>query len=176
MAVKRNLHRYYACDWRNLPEHRAITAWQASHVTGVLEGWRKQSNAHPEHHSALVTPIQMPITKLRVAEFLSKGQRRSFANRILCYIYICIYMCMYVHVCTFLQGMLYGMLCPWLTSDRAAGRAWLHLPGTRKPPAFSAELVFTEDCPWKRWGSIRIVNLVIELCYDWAGVTETFFL
>lgn len=95
MAVKRNLHRYYACDWRNLPEHRAITAWQASHVTGVLEGWRKQSNAHPEYHSALVTPIQMPVTKLGVAEFLSKGQRRSFANRILCYIYICIY----VHVC-----------------------------------------------------------------------------
>lgn len=142
------------------------------HLTSLSEACQRDGESkamlarrcRPQHRSALLALTQTPAAKLRVAEFLSKGNslREGVLQTESSAIHVCIYMCMctctYVPVGDAVQDAV-PLVNSWTV---AAVRAWVLLPGERKLPAFSAGLTFTKDCPWKRLGSIRIVNLIIS--------------
>lgn len=128
--------------------------------------------SHSDAHAAMPPTASLSsghtdevlAAKLRVAEFLSKGNSlreealwiESYAICKCIYMYTCT--CMYVSVGDAVLNAV-ALADSWQV---VAVRVWLLLPGERKPPAFSAGLAFTEDRPWKRLGSIRIVNLIIS--------------
>lgn len=67
-------------DLWDLPEHCTLQTLTKD-LTPLSEACCRDGDSkvtlaqrcHPQHHSALFTPIQMPATRERVTKFLSKG-------------------------------------------------------------------------------------------------------
>lgn len=171
--MKRNVHPYHTCDAEifqtiapSLPDKHLVSeaCWRDGESKAMLTQRCPRSDA--THSITLLWSHQFKCLQPNKDTWISlKGQqpqRRSLTDRILCCIHICIRMCpctpMYVSAGDTVRDAV-PLAGSWQV---VAVRVWLLLPGERKPPAFSAGLTFTEDYPWKRLGSIRVVNLIIS--------------
>lgn len=100
----------------------------------VLTQHCHQKLCHPQHHSALVTWIGTPATKLRGAEFPSKGtasEREPYIRNPMRYMYMHVFIYIHMYMCMWLcisEGDAVWDAVPLAGSWQAVVvRAWLPL-------------------------------------------------